>query len=146
MSSGRFSARGVEEPGVVRRSDSAVPESPAAGAWGLGATRATHEALKRTLTLWRDGRAERSGDPAQHGEVHAFDYGRLCELVEAIHFEALAPRYEWNGFDLLTHTVRVWPSGSTTPLEVEDYGGVGPVELWGLRAAIEGVAGRIEWK
>ena len=99
-----------------------------------------------TITLWRNGRADLGEEPARHGEVSLFDYGRLCQLIEEIGFEALPGRYDWGGFDGSTYTVRVWPEGAAEPVEVSDYGDVGPVELWGLRAAIGGVARRVKWK
>src|SRR5262249_36568337 len=99
-----------------------------------------------TITLERNEHAYLSGDPPRHGRVHAFDFGRLCELTEQIHLTAMPRSFQWGGFDGGTWIVRVWPSGAREPIEVEDYGGVGPVGLWGLRAAIQGVARSIQWE
>jgi len=98
------------------------------------------------ITLWRDGRAKLVDDVVRSGSVGAFDFGRLCELLESIGFESLARQYDWGGYDGGTATVRVWPAGSEDPVEVQDYGEVGPVALWGLRAAVEGVARSIDWQ
>jgi hypothetical protein len=79
------------------------------------------------------------------GTVSVRDYGHLCWLIERIGFESMS-NYAWNGFDATTCTVRVWRTGSRTPITVVDYGGVGPPDLWTLRAALCGVASRASWK
>jgi hypothetical protein len=99
-----------------------------------------------SIRLARDGRAEIASDPPRRGRVHLFDYARLCELLEHARFASMAREYTWEGFDLPTYTVTVWPTGGGEPVAVADCGAAGPAELWGLRAAIEGVAGRIDWE
>lgn len=99
-----------------------------------------------TLVLERSGTATLHGTPPRTGEVSVFDFGSLCHMIERVGFEALQPRYAWDGFDARTVTLRVWRIGSEHPIVVEDYGGAGPQEFWELCAAIEGAASRIEWE
>ncbi len=77
---------------------------------------------------------------AKPGTVSPVSYGQLCYLIERIGFESMNPRYEWGGYDATTMIVKVWRVGSEQPITVEDYGGVGPPDLWTLRAAILAVA------
>lgn len=98
------------------------------------------------ISLYRDGRAVLQENGVKEGAVSIFDYGRLCYLAERIQIETLEPRYAWDGYDGEWERVKVWPAGSEEAVVVEDYGGCGPIELWALQTAIEGVAGRIKWK
>ena len=99
-------------------------------------------------TLWLDGRAERTDMQGEvmKGEVRLHDYGSLCYLVDHLRFSSMEATYHWGGFDASTVTVRVWRVGDRDPVEVADTGNAGPIELWAIRAAIDGVASRIEWE
>lgn len=96
-----------------------------------------------TITMWRDGRAEGS---LGIGEVTLWDFGALCYLIEKLNFASMAGHYQADGTDNGTSIVKVWRSGQAEPTVVRDYGGVGPIELWGIQTAIDGVAGRIHWE
>ena len=99
-----------------------------------------------TITLELNGSASMNDTPPKAGKVSIFDFGRLCLLIEHIGFESFKPRYDWDGFDATTVTIKVWRVGSDQPIVVEDYGGVGPEDLWTLSAAIEGVASHVHWE
>jgi hypothetical protein len=99
-----------------------------------------------TITLERNGAISVSNPEPKTGTVSIFEYGELCYLIERIRFEALKPRYAINGYDFTTYTVKVWRTGAKEPITVEDYGPVGPADLWTLRAAIQGVAAGARWK
>ena len=99
-----------------------------------------------TILLCRDGTAEIRATPWRRGRVHLFDFGRLCEHLEHVRFSSLAREYHWGGYDASTFVVTVWPAGGGAPISVSDTGDAGPVELWGVRAAIEGVAQRVRWE
>ena len=92
------------------------------------------------IVLRRDGSFAINQASGKPGSVSPVAYGQLCYLIERIGFESMKPRYEWGGYDGTTLTVKVWRAGSEQPITVEDYGGVGPPDLWTLRAAIVAVA------
>jgi hypothetical protein len=93
-----------------------------------------------TIVLHRDGSSSVNQTLGGPGSVSAVAYGQLCYLIERIGFESMEPRYDWGGYDAPTTTVKVWRAGSAQPITVEDDGGVGPPDLWTLRAAIVAVA------
>lgn len=124
-------------PAVRSRLPYARIEFSQSSPWGFGGP---------TIVLERDGIASMSGTPPRTGKVSIFDFGHLCCLIERIGFETFEPRYAWGGFDATTFTLKVWRAPDAEPIVVEDYGGVGPPELWVLRTAIEGVASHIDWK
>jgi len=99
-------------------------------------------------TLWRDGRAERTSlyGERMKGEVRVQSFGLLCYLIDRLEFSAMEPEFHWGGFDASTVTVRVWPVGDPDPIEVADTGNVGPIDVWAIQTAIEGVASKIEWE
>lgn len=99
------------------------------------------------LRFWRDGRAELGDqDGWRHGKVNVFDFARLCYLIDENEMTSMLTEYSSGGFDKTTVTVRVWPVGQEKPFVVEDYGSAGPIELWAVQAAINGVARTTHWK
>ena len=105
-----------------------------------------------TVTLHRNGKAEFVGSrPAPRtgkfaGGVDPFDYGRLCFLLESQGFESLSPKYTAPSTCRPTTYLRVWRDAESAPITVEDYGGYGPIGLWGMQAAVDAVSNRIDWK
>lgn len=93
-------------------------------------------------TLWSDGHAE---GPLGEGQVSVWDYASLCYLIETLRLDSMQPEYSRTVFDGDTSTVSVWTTVGAAPMVVREKGTKGPIELWGIQAAIEGVAGRVEW-
>lgn len=83
----------------------------------------------------------KSGDFS--GKVDIWSYGRLCYLLSKSQFFGLSDRYESGWSDQQTITVTVMDSGSTKT--VSEYGGVGPIELWGFQEAIDSIAQGVNW-
>lgn len=78
------------------------------------------------------------------GEIDLFDYGRLCELFDALGFERLEPNYAANWTD--DETVVVSATVDSETYRVEDYGHQGPPELVALQLALEAITERIDWE
>jgi len=103
-----------------------------------------------TLTLYRDGRAELTSsdrmdeDTVYTGAVQVSDYGRLCYLTQRVGFGGLAQRYAANWTDAGDMTISVESEGRT--VDVYEYSGMGPIELWAVEKAIEAIKTDIEWK
>ena len=104
------------------------------------------------VTFNRDGTARyegRSDAPRQGnfaGKIEPWNYGRLCYLMEVEGLERMNHDYTAPWTDAPTCYLRVWRSGATEPFTIDDYGTYGPIELWGLQQAIDGVAEKLEWK
>jgi hypothetical protein len=101
------------------------------------------------LEFHRGGRAVLRGpvdgeQGAFEGTIDVFDYGKLCYALQKLDFEGMKARYSDEGFDveesILTATS---PRGTK---QVVDHGDVGPIGLWTLRAAFDGVRARIHWQ
>ncbi|TAJ88620.1 hypothetical protein EPO44_15480 [bacterium] len=84
---------------------------------------------------------EKSGDFI--GRVDIWTYARLCYLLNRSQFSVLLDRYEARWTDARTITVTATSNGKTKI--VSEYGGVGPIELWGIQEAIDSVAQGINW-
>lgn len=100
--------------------------------------------------LMRDGRASYEGlahdsRPGPHtGSVDMGEYGRLCHLAERSGFEEMESEY----IAARTCSSRTWLSVDRDDggvISVLDYGGYGPIELWGLQQAVDAVIARIDW-
>ena len=78
------------------------------------------------------------------GEVDAGDYGRLCYLLEQLHFMTFAPAYEADWTDDATCTITT--TGTDHEKSVREYGSVGPIELWAIQQTIENIRQKTEWK
>jgi hypothetical protein len=102
------------------------------------------------LVLRRSGGAEFSGNDRSHlegayfGHVNWFDYGRLCQLLDALRFSEMLDHYETRSTDGETWTITARADQRTKT--VREYDHVGPLELWAIQQSIEGVRGRIEWE
>jgi len=105
-----------------------------------------------SVMLARDGRAEYSGNEraartGRHvGVVEPVAYARLCLLLEQAGFFEMDARYETHWSCEPTDQLRVWRAEDSPPTVVEDRGSAGPLSLWGLRAAVEGVAANLAWE
>jgi hypothetical protein len=100
------------------------------------------------LVLHRGGRAEFRGSidgtyGSFEGDVDLFDFGKLCYAFEQSGFERLLDRYSDEGFDAGESTFEVTSKSGSK--RVVDHGDVGPIELWTLGAALDGVRARIRW-
>lgn len=100
------------------------------------------------ITLRRDGTAtyvgrefvERKG--TYSGKIYGFE--RLAQLIESRGYFNLKENYTVNATDLpstLTSVVRAGRRKSVT-----NYGDTGPVELWGIETAIDGMVTNIKWQ
>jgi hypothetical protein len=101
------------------------------------------------VVFHRGGRAEMQG-PVNgvwgdyEGTIDLFDYGRLCYALEQLDFERMKDRYSNEAFDVEECTLTTTsPHGTKT---VVDHGGVGPIKLWTLRAAIDSVRAGVRWE
>ena len=77
------------------------------------------------------------------GRVDIWSYGRLCYLLSKSQFSGLSDRYAAAWTDDRTFTVTATASGNTKT--VSEYGGVGPIELWGIQEAIDSIAQGVNW-
>ena len=77
------------------------------------------------------------------GRVDIWSYGRLCYLLSKSKFSGLSDRYESGWSD--QHTITVTVTASSNTKTVAEYGGVAPIELWGLQEAIDSIAKGINW-
>ena len=103
------------------------------------------------LTLHRHGHAhfvgqanvERLGTFA--GEFMVNDFGKLCYLIEVLKVEELRARHRARGTDRASTIVRLIGADGTDKV-IEDYGNAGPIELWALQLAVDGVGSRVRWR
>jgi len=104
-----------------------------------------------TVTIERDGKAlyvGREWAPREGtftGDVSPFDFGRLCLLIERSGFTKMATEYLRPVTDSASAYVRVWPTDASEAIVVRDYDDFGPVELWMLQEAIDGVVSKMTW-
>ncbi len=91
--------------------------------------------------------AESNLDPdgTSEGEIDSFDYGRLCYLIESIHFSAFKKKYNASWTDDATATVTVTSTDGRQTI-VSDYGSAGPIELWALIAVIDHIRENVDWQ
>lgn len=101
-----------------------------------------------TLTLRRDGTAtyvgreyvERKG--TYKGKIYGFD--RLAQLVQSRGYFNLKDEYTVNATDLPSAITSVVRSGRRKT--IRNYGESGPVELWGIEVAIDGMIANTKWE
>jgi hypothetical protein len=91
-----------------------------------------------TAWLW-------DADGVRRGHVSFLAFARLCYVLELRGLADLEPRYESESFDAQTVTLRAWPTGGGAPIEVEEYAAAGPIELWEMQRAVDGVAREVRW-
>lgn len=104
------------------------------------------------VSLTADGRAKYHGrryaarTGSFDGEVEIWDYGQISWMIDK--FKILDGRRDYSAkwTDSSTTIVRVTLRESNETIEVSDYGGQGPIELWSLFNAIDAVSSRVEWK
>ncbi|TWT64925.1 DUF6438 domain-containing protein [Crateriforma conspicua] len=79
------------------------------------------------------------------GEVEIWDFGQICWMIDR--FKVLdGPRdYSANWTDSATAIVRITIRETNDTIEISDYGGQGPVELWAVLNAMDAVSSRVEW-
>lgn len=80
------------------------------------------------------------------GEVEIWDYGNICWMIERFKLLDQPRKYHANWTDSPTAIIRITLRDSNDTIEISDYGGQGPIELWSLFNAADSVANRIEWK
>jgi hypothetical protein len=105
-----------------------------------------------TVTLFRNGKARYHGEAFVKnigdfsGRLDPYTFGRVCYLLDRLHFSELEREYKAPWTDDETVYLRVWPAWGGQPIIAKTYGGHGPIELWGVQQAIDAVAARIEWE
>ena len=103
------------------------------------------------VTYNADGTAEYNGRKYAmrpgvfHGEVGISDFGQICWMIDR--FKILdGPRdYSANWTDSATDIIRITIRETNETIEISDYGGQGPVELWSLLNVMDAVSNRVEW-
>lgn len=80
----------------------------------------------------------------KEGEITWSEFAMLAWTIEREGFFALQPQYSRNVTDVGIENTRVTRNGMTK--EVSNYASGGPLQLWTIAAAIEGVASDIELK
>lgn len=100
------------------------------------------------VTLKRDGTAtyvgkqfvERTG--TYSGKFYGFE--RLAQLIESRGYFDLKDNYTINATDLPSTVTSVVRAGRRKT--ITNYGDTGPVELWGIEQAIDGVLANTKWE
>ncbi len=78
------------------------------------------------------------------GRIFPTEFGRLGLLLERNGFFGLRPEYSRMVSDSGGQTTRVTRGGGT--FQVKNYATAGPMGLWSMQRAIEGVATMVEWE
>jgi hypothetical protein len=78
----------------------------------------------------------------KEGQVGWAEFARLASFIEKNGFFTLQPEYSRNITDAGFENTRVIRAGKS--VEVSNYADAGPLELWSIQRAIEGVAADIE--
>jgi Leucine Rich Repeat (LRR) protein len=76
------------------------------------------------------------------GQIRWDEFARLAWNIEKAGFFALRPEYSRNITDAGFENTRVTRDGKR--VQVSNYAGAGPLELWGIQRAIEGIASNME--
>lgn len=92
-----------------------------------------------------NGRKYAARTGAFDGEVEIWDYGQLCWMIDKFKILDGNREYTANWTDSATTIIRVTLRGTNETIEISDYGGQGPVELWALFNAMDAVSNRVEW-
>ena len=87
--------------------------------------------------------ADRTG--AFYGEVEIWDYGQICWMIDKFKILDSNREYRSNWTDSATTIIRATLRETNETIEISDYGGQGPVELWALFNAMDAVSNRVEW-
>jgi hypothetical protein len=79
-----------------------------------------------------------------YGKIDLWDFGRLCYLIDKIHFNKLDSLYE----DLTTDTPSViveviYKNGDKK--DVQDIDDQAPIEFWALTKTIDAISSEIDW-
>jgi hypothetical protein len=80
----------------------------------------------------------------KEGRIGGAEFARLGWLIEKNGFFDLSPEYSWNMTHALSEDTRVTKNGKSYALS--NYAGAGPLALWMIQRAIEGVATNVEWE
>lgn len=76
------------------------------------------------------------------GDPKVTSSGRLAWTIEKLGFLQLKPEHSRSATEGVFENIRVIRAGTT--VEVTNFAGAGPLELWDIRRAIQGVAGDME--
>ena len=104
-----------------------------------------------TITLRRNGQASLNsvkslmGPGYFSGHLWTMEYARLCCLIEDLGVQDLSPEYHRRSSHQPTVIVRFYRSGDPSPVEIQDYGNYGPIELWAIQQSIDGLVQRVYW-
>lgn len=91
------------------------------------------------------GCGEDTSTKGPHGDVDMlFLYGSLSYLVERLDLDRSLGSYSTPRTDELLVILEIFPTGSSQPIVIRDYGQSGPIELWGVAWAIQGIAEHLE--
>ena len=66
-------------------------------------------------------------------------------FIDKFKIVSAARKYKANWTDSTTAIIRVTLRKTNETIEISDYGGQGPVELWALFNAMDAVSNRVEW-
>lgn len=91
--------------------------------------------LRSDGTIIYEGRKFVEMTGTYKGQVYNFD--RLAQLISSINYFNLKDRYAASVSDLPSAITSVVQNGKRKT--VRDYGGAGPIELWGVEMAIDGM-------
>lgn len=78
----------------------------------------------------------------EQGELYRGEFARLALTIEKSGFFQLKPEYSRSVTHGVFENIRVIRAG--TAIEVSNYADAGPLELWGIQRAIQGVTGDME--
>ena len=100
------------------------------------------------VTLRRDGTATYAGrrfverQGTYTGKVYGFD--RLAQLMDSRGFFNLKDNYSMRATDLPSAITSAVQAGKRKT--IVNYGDAGPVELWGIEKAIDGMMASVKWE
>jgi hypothetical protein len=79
----------------------------------------------------------------KQGKTWPGEFEKLAWLLARNDFYRLQPHYDWNVTDAVFESIRVVKGGDLH--EVVEYASGGPLDLWTIQKAIEGVVATTEW-
>ena len=77
------------------------------------------------------------------GMIHISEFAHLSYFIQKAGFFELQDSYDSNWTDQATTWVRVARPGGAK--EVRNYGGIAPIEMWGIEQALDSAARRVKW-
>ena len=103
------------------------------------------------VTLKAGGAAEYNGRKyaprtgIHHGEIDVWNYAQLCWAIDRFKIVNGPREYIANWSDDASTIIRVKNRSDNKVIEILDYGGQGPIELWCVSSSIDAVADRVKW-